>query len=231
MPQPTDIDTQDNLKKMLAGELYYAFLPNLLDERKKASIACAKFNRLHHEVGRRDQLEMIREMVPSIAELPAKLDDPAEDEAQLSAFPWIEPPFRVDYGSHVEIGDNTFINFGMVVLDTCHVKIGSRVLFGPNVHLYAASHPLDPAIRKGLDGPENGKPITIEDDCWFGGNVTVCPGVTIGRGATIAAGSVVTKNVAPFTVVGGNPAKHLKDIESPWADEYFKTHPEKKRKA
>lgn len=102
-------------------------------------------------------------------------------------------PIHMDYGSNVKVGEGVFINFNCVLVDTCLITIGARTLFGPNVHLYSGTHPLDPALRNGTLGPETGKEIHIGEDCWLGGNVTVLPGVTIGKGATIGAGSVVTK--------------------------------------
>jgi len=86
-------------------------------------------------------------------------------------------------------------------------------LIGPNCSFFSASHPLDPFLRNGIRGPELGKPITIGEDCWFGGNVIVLAGVTIGRGATVGAGSVVTKDVPAFHCVAGNPARILRKIE------------------
>lgn len=97
----------------------------------------------------------------------------------------------------------------------CRVTIGSRVLFGPNVQLYAATHPLDGHVRQGIRGPEYGKPITIGDDVWVGGGVVVCPGVTIGHNSVVGAGSVVTRDVQPYTVVAGNPAKVIRRLERP----------------
>lgn len=85
--------------------------------------------------------------------------------------------------------------------------MGSRTLIGPSCSFYSGTHPTDPAVRNGTKGPEMGAPITIGEDCWFGGNVTVLPGVTIGPGATVGAGSVVTKDVPPYSVVAGNPAR------------------------
>jgi acetyltransferase-like isoleucine patch superfamily enzyme len=79
------------------------------------------------------------------------------------------------------------------MIDTSPITIGSRTLFGPNVHLYSGGHPLDPELRNGTLGPEFGKPVSIGEDCWIGGNVTILPGVTIGNGSTVGAGSVVTK--------------------------------------
>ncbi|KAK4695589.1 maltose O-acetyltransferase, partial [Phenoliferia sp. Uapishka_3] len=242
----TSIDPVENRARMLRGELYSAFVPDLNRDRQIASRACAAYNNDHSKLERRDQLELLRAYVPStphyissrkltvaytplrscvptIPTLPPKFDDTEKDEAQLGELPWVEPPFRVDYGLHVTFGSNVFINFGCVILDTCQVSIGSRVLFGPNVQLYAASHPLDPSIRNGTKGPENGGKIDIGDDVWICGAVIVCAGVTVGKGATLAAGAVVVKDVAPFTLVGGNPAKFIKNIESPMADEWRKS--------
>lgn len=116
-----------------------------------------------------------------------------EDEALFDEEPWVEPPFRIDYGSNLKLGDNVFINFNCTVVDTCAVSIGARTLFGPNVSLYSGTHPLDPDLRNGTKGPESGKPISIGEDVWIGGNVTIVPGVTVGKGSTVGAGSVVTK--------------------------------------
>ncbi|PYH56120.1 trimeric LpxA-like protein [Aspergillus niger CBS 101883] len=99
----------------------------------------------------------------------------------------------MDYGYNVKVGEGAFINFDCVIIDTCLVTIGARTLFGPKVSLYSGTHPLDPAVRNGTEGPESGKEIHIGEDCWLAGNVTVLPGVTIGKGAVIGAGSVVTK--------------------------------------
>lgn len=103
------------------------------------------------------------------------------------------PPFRADNGVNISLGTNVFINCNCIMIDTCRVTVGSRVLIAPNVSFYSGTHPLDPDLRNGTKGPEGGKEITIGDDCWIGGNVTICPGVHIGKGSTVGAGSVVTK--------------------------------------
>lgn len=103
------------------------------------------------------------------------------------------PPIRIDYGFNITIGSSSFINFNCVFLDTCLISIGNRVLIGPNVSFMAGTHPLDPGLRNGTKGPELGKEILIEDDCWIGGNVSILPGVRIGKGAVLGACSVVTK--------------------------------------
>lgn len=111
------------------------------------------------------------------------------------------------------LGSNVFVNQNSTWIDTCKITIGARTLIGPNCAFYTATHPLDPSIRNGTRGPEAGKPITIAEDCWLGGNVIVLPGITIGKGSTVGAGSVVTKDVEPYTCVAGNPARVIRKIE------------------
>eukprot|EP00879_Flechtneria_rotunda_P006517 GHRR01006849.1.p1 GENE.GHRR01006849.1~~GHRR01006849.1.p1 ORF type:complete len:195 (+),score=42.86 GHRR01006849.1:1510-2094(+) len=186
-------------QKMLAGELYYAFGDELAQERHHAKLLINKYN-TELATTLDGRTELLAKLLGSIDE-----SDP----------PFIEPPFYCDYGSNIHIGAGTYMNFGCTVLDACKITIGSRVLFGPNVQLYAATHPLDGHVRQGTKGPEYGKPITIGDDVWVGGAVVICPGVKIGNNAVIGAGSVVTKNVAPYTVVAGNPAKPVRQLERP----------------
>ncbi|KAI8612099.1 acetyltransferase, partial [Chytriomyces sp. MP71] len=104
----------------------------------------------------------------------------------------IESPFRCDYGCFTTIGKNFYANFGLTILDCHRVTIGNNVLVGPNVSIYAAYHPLDPVLRSEF-GPELAGPIAIGNDVWIGGNAIILHGVTVGNGATIGAGSVVTK--------------------------------------
>jgi acetyltransferase-like isoleucine patch superfamily enzyme len=112
----------------------------------------------------------------SITNNPTSLPPPSsevDDSILLADEPWIESPFYADYGYNIHIGEQVYINFNCTILDTCAVHIGSRTLVGPNVSLYAATHPIDPAARNGLKGPEMGKEIHIGEDCWIGGNVVV----------------------------------------------------------
>jgi acetyltransferase-like isoleucine patch superfamily enzyme len=125
--------------------------------------------------------------------LPPPDDDPEKDAALLEDIPWVHAPIRIDYGTNCRIGKGVFINFNCTILDTCTVTIGARTLFGPNVSLFSGTHPLDPVLRNGTQGPELGKEIHIGEDCWIGGNVSILPGVKLGRGAVVGAGSVVTK--------------------------------------
>lgn len=111
------------------------------------------------------------------------------------------------------LGTNVFVNQNSTWIDTCPITIGARTLIGPNCSFYSGTHPLDPKVRNGTRGPESGRPVNIGEDCWLGGNVIVLPGVTIGKGSTVGAGSVVTKDVEPYTCVAGNPARLLRKIE------------------
>lgn len=122
---------------------------------------------------------------------PAATED--EDDAVLHEYPWVERPINMDYGTNVKVGSGVFINFNCTMIDTCTISIGARTLVGPNVSFFSGTHPLDPDLRNGTNGPELGRPVIIGEDCWIGGSAMILPGVTVGDGCTIGAGSVVTK--------------------------------------
>ncbi len=122
---------------------------------------------------------------------------------------YIEPPFHCDYGYNIHCGDNVYFNVNCVVLDTMKITIGSNVLFGPAVQIYAATHPLDAETRKTL---EFSKPVSIGNDCWIGGGAIILPGVSIGNNCIIGAGSVVTKDIPDHSMAMGNPAKIIKSL-------------------
>jgi len=123
---------------------------------------------------------------------------------------YVHPPLHIDYGRHINIGENFYANMDCIFLDVNYINIGNNVMFGPRVSLYTAGHPIDPTIRN--DQLEFGQAINIEDNVWIGGSATILPGVTVGKNSIVAAGAIVTKNVPPNTVVGGNPAKIIKHI-------------------
>jgi maltose O-acetyltransferase len=115
----------------------------------------------------------------------------------------VKPPFQCDYGSNIKIGRKSYVNYGCVFLDSGPIVIGDFVWIGPNVHLYTVDHPMDARERRtGLILPSI---ITIADDVWIGGGTIVCPGVRIGQGAVIGAGSVVTRDVPAGVFAAGNP--------------------------
>ena len=130
---------------------------------------------------------------------------------QASPDLWLQPPFYCDYGYNIKVGERVFFNFNCIVLDVAPVIIGSRTLFGPNVQVYTATHPLNPMERS--SGLEFAKPIVIGEDVWIGGSAVICPGVTIGDGTTIGAGSVVTKDIPSTVFAAGNPCKVIRNLE------------------
>ncbi|KAF2643256.1 trimeric LpxA-like protein [Massarina eburnea CBS 473.64] len=115
---------------------------------------------------------------------------------------FIEPPFSIDYGCNISLGASFYSNFNLTILDCSLVTIGDRCMFGPNVSIFAATHETEVQSRR--DFIEYGLPVSIGDDCWVGGTVVILPGVTIGKGCTIAAGSVVTKDVPDWSVAMGS---------------------------
>ena len=122
----------------------------------------------------------------------------------------IEPNFFCDYGYNIEFGGFVYINHNSVFLDCAKIKIGDKTFIGPNCGFYTAIHPLNATER--TKGYESAKPITIGEQVWIGGNVTILPGVNIGDRAVIGAGSVVTKDIPSDVVAVGNPCKVIKQI-------------------
>jgi acetyltransferase-like isoleucine patch superfamily enzyme len=118
-------------------------------------------------------------------------------------------PIYINYGKHINIGKNVFINFDCTFLALGGITIEDDVLIGPKVSLITENHPLNPQERNGLVG----RPIHIKKNAWIGASATILPGVTIGKNAVIAAGAVVSKDVPDNTVVGGIPAKFIKTIQ------------------
>ena len=175
-------------ERMLAGELYCASDPELRVARARAREFLSRYN-----------------AEPDVSMLGALFE-------RLGANAVVEPPFHCDYGSNISIGHDFYANTGCVFLDCARIEIGDRVLFGPNVQLYAATHPLESELRR--EGLEYAKPITIGDDAWIGGAVVVLPGVSIGDRAVIGAGSVVTRDVAADVVAAGNPCRPIREVEA-----------------
>ena len=121
-----------------------------------------------------------------------------------------EPTFRCEFGRNIHLGSNFFANFDCVLLDGAPITVGDGVLFGPKVGLYTSNHSLDPEERAA--GACWARPITIGDDVWIGGAVTILPGVSVGDGAVVGGGSVVTCDVPPRTVFAGNPGRVLRHV-------------------
>lgn len=133
---------------------------------------------------------------------------------------FVNPPFYCDYGSHIEVGKNCFINYNCTFLDNAKVILGDNVLIAPNVSFYTAGHALHPLTRK--YGYEYGVPITVGNDVWIGGQTVICPGVQIGNNVVIGAGSVVTKDIPDWSFAAGNPCRVIRKITEEDKPYYFK---------
>lgn len=178
---------------MLAGELYDPLDPELIQARRRARLLLKQLN------DTRDDEEDVR--IAICQELFGAMDE---------GF-WLQPPFWCDYGSNIHFGANVFLNFNCVILDVATVTIGNRVLLGPAVQVYTATHPLSAMARR--RGLELSKPIVIGDDVWIGGGAIINPGVRIGAGAVIGAGSVVTRDIPEGMFVAGNPCRIIRPAQ------------------
>ena len=178
-------------EKMLAGLIYDATNPELIAELQATREVIYEFNTL-----RPSETQRMREILKSL------LGYTGDDDFVINQ------PFRCDYGSQISIGKRFFANFNFTVLDEASVTIGDDCFIGPNVSIYTACHSTDPVERNTRQ--EWAKPVTIGNNVWIGGSVTILPGVTIGDNVTIGAGSVVVGDIPSNTVAVGNPCKVVK---------------------
>lgn len=179
-------------EKMIRGELYLAGDKELVADRRACRRLTEKFNQ-----STIDELDFRKATLQQLFGTTGE------------SF-YLEPTFKCDYGYNIHIGERFFANFDCVFLDICPIRFGDDCMIGPGVHVYTATHPLDPVER--ISGLEFGKPVSIGNRVWIGGGAIINPGVTIGDDVVIASGAVVTKDVPNRAVVGGNPAKIIKYI-------------------
>ena len=179
------------LQKMLDGELYDASDAQLTAMRLNARQLLQQYNQLT-AVTRESKMAILQQLLGRCSNA------------------HIEPPFYCDYGKHILVGENFYMNFNCVILDCALVTIGDNVQFGPSVQIYTAYHPLKASER--IKGPELAAPIVIGDNVWIGGGAIICPNVTIGHHTTIGAGSVVTRSVPDNVFAAGNPCRVIKTI-------------------
>ena len=180
-------------EKMLAGQEYDATDPELLEMLDRTKDLCWQYNN-----ARPGDMKTRQGLLKEI--LGTSYGDTV-----------VHQPFYCDYGKHIRVGCGFFANFGLTVLDEGYVTIGDNAFIGPNVSIYTACHSTDPAERNSRR--EWALPVTIGNDCWIGGSVTILPGVTIGDGCTIGAGSVVTRDIPAHSVAVGNPARVVKKLK------------------
>ena len=178
---------------MLSGELYNALDKQLSDERLRTRLLIKQLNDTREDE-EEERKRILKELIPHA------------DKGL-----WLQPPFYCDYGTNMVIGENVFFNFNCIVLDVMQVTIGSRTLFGPNVQIYTATHPVN--YKERASGLEFAKPVIIGEDAWIGGSAVICPGVTIGDRTVIGAGSVVTRDIPSDVFAAGNPCKIIRTLE------------------
>lgn len=172
-------------EKMRSQELYYFSDPEIHASLVHAKKVCARLRSM--TIYDEDYRQVIEELIPGVPQSTT-----------------ICPPFHCDHGTGIILGENVFMNYDCIMLDGGYIRIGKHTLIGPHCQFYTPQHPMDYVERR--EEKETAYPITIGEDCWLGGNVVVCPGVTIGNRCIIAAGSVVTKDIPDDSLVAGVPA-------------------------
>jgi len=178
-------------EKMLAGERYNCIDPDLEAERQTVKAILRRYNLTESSAERQTILQSLC--------------------GQIGEHSIIEPPFYCVYGQNIHIGDHVFINIQCTILDGGKVSIGHHVMIGPSVQIYTSAHDLRAESR--IQGWEVAKSITIEDNVWIGGGAILLPGVRVGKNAVVGAGAVVSRDVPANTVVAGNPARVIREIE------------------
>lgn len=186
-------EAQREIEKMMSGELYDATRNDaLLDILNEVQNMCYDYNQLRPTQAK-ERTELMRTILGRTGKRFKILS-----------------PFLCDYGFNIEIGENFFANTNMVILDEAKVTFGDNVFVGPNCSFYTAGHPLD--VERRNAGLEYSWPIKVGNNVWFGGGVTVVPGVTIGDDVVIGAGSVVTHDIPSGVLAAGNSAKIIKNL-------------------
>ena len=182
------------IEKLKAGLEYCYDDPEVVALKENAIVNCEEYNQIDNR-DYEQQYAKLQEMLGSVGE---KV--------------WIAKTFNCDNGKNIFIGNNFTGNFNLTILDIREVHIGNHVMIGPNTLITTVGHPLTPMGRR--QHLASAKPVTIGDDVWLGGNVTILPGVSIGNNVIVAAGAVVTKDIPDNTLVAGVPAKKIRDLEN-----------------
>lgn len=189
--------------RMHTGELYLPTDKEIFEEQVKCLDRLYDFNHTRPtELDKR--AEMLREMF-----------------AEIGEGCYIEPPFHANFGGkHVHFGKNIYANFNLTLVDDTHIYVGDYTMFGPNVTVASAGHPILPELRE--QAYQYNMPVYIGKNCWLGAGVIVLPGVTIGDNTVVGAGSVVTKDLPLNVVAVGNPCRVLREINDRDKEFYFK---------
>ncbi len=192
LPHPPNANRTQR-ERMLAGDLYTPNDPELNAARRRARHLLARFNG--------SQADAFAERHTLLEEL----------FGSFGSGSLVNPTLKCDYGFNIFVGQNSFFNFDCILLDCNRIDIGDDVLFGPGVHVYTATHPLNAAERR--SGQELAKPVKISSGVWLGGRAVVCPGVSIGENTVVGAGSVVVRDLPANVFAAGNPCQVIKTID------------------
>ena len=193
----------DVKEKMHNGDLYYPNDESIASEQLKCLNRLYDFNMTRPtETDKRKS--MLKEMF-----------------AEIGEGCYIEPPFHANFGGkHVHFGKNIYANFNLTLVDDTHIYVGDYTMFGPNVTVATAGHPILPELRQ--KGYQYNAPVHIGKNCWIGAGAVIVPGITIGDNVVIGAGSIVTKNIPSNTVAVGNPCRVLREVNEHDREFYFK---------
>lgn len=189
-------------ERMISGKLYNSASKDIEKQHINGLVGCDRFNRIPVRRAKAKQ-RALEKLIPS-----AK-------ESGLAVF----APFYCEYGVNIHVGKGCFVNYNCTFLDVSPITLGNSVWIGANVTLATPNHPYLAEERLVADYPdgrhdlEYSEPITIKDGCWICSSATICGGVTIGENSIVAAGAVVTRDVPPNSIVGGVPAKVIRQID------------------
>jgi acetyltransferase-like isoleucine patch superfamily enzyme len=189
---------------MVDGDPYTGLDPVLIDMQARTQVMTAAFMAVPPE------------------DMPARIEALRAMVGEMTGIAVILPPFFMEYGVHLRLGDGVFVNRGSVFLDSAWITLGDGTMVGPNVQFVTVGHPVRPEDRfQETPGAPIlpfrpiafAKPITVGRMCWIGAGSIILPGVTIGDGTTIGAGSVVTKSIPARVVAAGNPARVIRSVD------------------
>lgn len=190
-------------ERMHAGDLYLSGDQEIMEWQTKCLDRLYDFNMTRPTEGKKRE-SMLKEMF-----------------AEIGEGCYIEPPFHANFGgAHVHFGKNIYANFNLTLVDDTHIYVGDYTMFGPNVTVATAGHPILPELREKMY--QYNFPVHIGKNCWIGAGVVIVPGITIGDNVVIGAGSVVTKDLPSNVVAVGNPCRVLREVNERDKKYYFK---------
>ena len=190
-------------ERLHTGEIYLPGDDEILEEQFQCQEKLYDYNQTRPSEGEK-RSKLLKEMF-----------------AEIGDGCYIEPPLRANWGGHfVHFGKNIYANFNLTLVDDTHIYVGDVTMFGPNVTIATAGHPILPELRE--QAYQYNMPVRIGKNCWLGAGVIVMPGVTIGDNTVIGAGSIVTKDIPANVVAVGNPCRVMREIGEHDREYYFK---------